>query len=256
MGMPTLSIFLSFCLSIVNSLQYVTLTKPKMDALAAAADAAAMAAVEEELLEQQEQFGAEVPLTSTFFDDTGFGRINASEGITLVQLKSKCAANDCCRMVSVPLSNLIRCDACGYSSHRSCQRTLSPELPELRYNRVCNGCVVALGLLPEKLGDTSRSSAVSSHDSDLKAFVNLQLRDAQLQLVTRNKYNEFLQDFDDGAYDDVLDEDEEEDEQSGKNQNEEEMEDDGKLLRFYPLRKQVPQYLTWSFFRFRPRWRR
>jgi hypothetical protein len=205
-----------------------------MDALAAAADAAAAAAVEEELLQQQENMRAQANL-KCFFDDKGVGRIIENGDIKLVQLKTACSALHCCKFKDAPLSALLRCDLCGYSSHSSCQKSLSPTLPELVKNRVCNICIQALELPTSP--DNSRCVNAYGNEKAMH-YVSLELRKRGLDLLPKKSWAALKDQFDDGLFD-VMDDDDDDEEEvddmedDGANEEEEEEgEFESKMLRY------------------------
>jgi hypothetical protein len=211
-----------------------------MDALAAAADAAAAAAVEEEMMRQQKRNvdvdvdeDAWFDVTKTSFDERGFARISHN-GLRLVQVKQCCCAIDDCVMQGSPVSASIRCETCGFSSHHSCQKNLSPKIPWLKMNRICNGCVKAIGLLPTTIFPRSRSSTVDSNDADLMLFLKLNFRELDLEFVSKKQFNKYHQDYQDGLYDTMEEEeiDEEEIDEEEKSDEETETEEEGKILGY------------------------
>jgi hypothetical protein len=111
------------------------------------------------------------PQSSGF--DENFGRLfDKQDGsVILYQKRSICACLDSCTMKGAPLSQYLRCEACGYAAHLSCQKKLQPSLPGLTKNQICKGCVRSLGLLPADLNDKSRSLFISSNDDSLRQFV-------------------------------------------------------------------------------------
>jgi hypothetical protein len=180
-----------------------------MDALADAADGAAAAAVEEELLLQQERMHERAALKS-FFSDKGFARTNDGGEIKLLQSRTDCCALHCCKLKDVPLSSLLRCDLCGYCSHSSCQKNLSPPVPELVKNRVCNVCIEALGLPTSS--DNIR--CVSINEKAMK-FVDLELRNCPLELLSKKATIALKAQFDDGFYDEIEEEEDDDDDDNG-----------------------------------------
>jgi hypothetical protein len=185
----------------------------KMDALAAAADAAARASMEEEEMEtEEEEIEMEEGqhfLTKSFFGSMGFARIyNEQTGaLKLLQVKSSCAAQQCCTYSGIVLSNRNRCEACGYACHHSCTKELVPPLPSLVKNRICKGCVAVTC----DAGQTSLKKADSSSVA-LARFLSLDLKSVPLELMSRKKYEEIHQQFEDGLLD-AIEEDEEEDDE-------------------------------------------
>jgi hypothetical protein len=193
-----------------------------MDALAAAADAAAKASMEEEEMEEEEinkALDEEAPerqfLTESCFGSRGFARVYDEQtgSLKLLQVKSSCAAQECCMYRDTIISIYSRCEACGYACHFSCTKELVPPLPSLVKNRICKGCVAATC----DAAQTSATKADSSSDK-LARFVSLDLKSVPLELVSMKKYVEIHQQFKDGLWDAIEDDDEDDEDEDDEDE--------------------------------------
>jgi hypothetical protein len=189
-----------------------------MEALAAAAAAAAAAA---KASMEEEEMASEAPerqfLTKSCFGSRGFARVYDEQtgSLKLLQVKSSCAAQECCMYRDTIISIYSRCEACGYACHFSCTKELVPPLPSLVKNRICKGCVAATC----DAAQTSATKADSSSDK-LARFVSLDLKSVPLELVSMKKYVEIHQQFKDGLWDAIEDDDEDDEDEDEDDEDE------------------------------------
>lgn len=113
------------------------------------------------------------PWIDWFSPDGDFGIYNNE----LVQVKD-CCARDLCTMSKVSITAFLRCEACGFCCHRSCQLSLTPPIHGLKYNRICKYCAREHDL------DADRNSA-SSDNRKLQHLIDCDFRSLDLQIVSR-----------------------------------------------------------------------
>ena len=112
-----------------------------------------------------------------------------------------CSSQHLCSMDNSSINTILRCEACGFCCHRSCQVALDPKIDGLKYNRICKYCASRL--------EAKDRNKVDSNNEDIRDFISLNHRGMDISIVSQKELIQLKQNCDDGL-EDIIDESESE----------------------------------------------